>query len=72
MSGMMGADQVGEEKKEGLEGANLDSLITMMGSFTVLRLTTLLGAGHVEVTKEQLLDLNDKLNKIEYVAEVLA
>ena len=72
MSGMMGADQVGEEKKEGQEGANLDSLITMMGSFTVLRLTTLLGAGHVEVTKEQLLDLNDKLNKIEYAAEVLA
>ncbi|MBQ6631295.1 MAG: glycoside hydrolase family 2 protein [Romboutsia sp.] len=72
MSGMMGADQVGEEKKEGQEGANLDSLITMMGSFTVLRLTTLLGAGHVEVTKEQLLDLNDKLNKIEYAAEDLA
>ena len=28
-------------------------------------MTSLLGAGHVEVTKEQLLDLNEKLNKIE-------
>ena len=37
----------------------------MMGSFTVLRLTSLLGAGHVEVTKEQLLDLNEQLNKVE-------
>ena len=71
MSGMMGAEEVGEEKKED-DGSGLESLVKMLGSFTVLRLTSLLGAGHVEVTKEQLLDLNDKLNKIEYAAEVLA
>ena len=40
-------------------------MMTMMGSFTILRLSSLLGAGQVEVTKEQLLDLNAKLNKVE-------
>ena len=71
MSGMMGADQVGEKKDEDKENNNIDSLITMMGSFTILRLTSLLGAGHVEVTKEQLLDLNEKLNKVACPVESL-
>lgn len=59
---MMGASSVGEGKQE---GSGLDKMLKMLGSFTVLRLTSLLGAGHVEVTKEQLLDLNEKLNKVE-------
>ena len=70
MSGMMGADQVGE-KKEDKENNNIDNMMTMMGSFTILRLTSLLGAGHVEVTKEQLLDLNEKLNKVACPVESL-
>ena len=36
----------------------------MMGGFTVLRLTSLMGAANVQFTKEELLDLNAKLNKI--------
>nr|WP_302418998.1 glycoside hydrolase family 2 TIM barrel-domain containing protein [uncultured Romboutsia sp.] len=71
MSGMMGADQVGEKKKEETEN-NLSSMMTMLGSFTILRLTSLLGAGHVEVTKEQLLNLNEKLNKVECSVKTLA
>ena len=47
-------------------------MMTMLGSFTILRLTSLLGAVSVQVTKEQLLELNDKLNKIPYAVEVLA
>ncbi len=39
-------------------------LMQMMGGFTVLRLTSLMGAANVNMTKEQLLDLNAKLNKI--------
>ena len=70
MSGMMGADQVGEKKKEETEN-NLSSMMTMLGSFTILRLTSLLGAGHVEVTKEQLLNLNEKLNKVECSVKTL-
>lgn len=67
MSGMMGADQVGEEKKEN----NLSTMMTMLGSFTILRLVSLVGAAHVEITKEQLLDLNEKLNKVEFLDKAL-
>ena len=56
MSGMMGAD-----KKESNDP---NPMMKMLGSFTVLRLTTLLSAAEVKVTKEQLLDLNSKLNEI--------
>lgn len=65
VSSMMGADTVGEQKEEDKENSSLNKIVTMMGSFTVIRLTSLLGAGHVEVTKEQLLDLNEQLNKVE-------
>ena len=36
----------------------------MMGGFTVIRLTSLMGAADIHFTKEELLDLNAKLNKI--------
>lgn len=70
-AGMMGADTVGEVKEENKDNNGLDKMMKMLGSFTILRLTSLLGAGHVEVTKEQLLDLNDKLNKVEKKIECL-
>ncbi len=41
-----------------------DNLIKMMEGFTVLRLTSLMGAANVEFTKEQLLALNAQLNQI--------
>ena len=41
-----------------------ESMMQMLGSFTVLRMVGLLGAAHVTITKEQLLDLNAQLNKI--------
>lgn len=65
VSSMMGADTMGEQKEEDKENSSLNKIVDMMGSFTILRLTSLLGAGHVEVTKEQLLDLNEQLNKVE-------
>ena len=46
------------------KNSNIDAMMGMLGSFTLLRLTSLLGAGSVTVTKEQLLDLNEDLNKI--------
>ena len=36
----------------------------MLGAFKVLRYISLLSATNVDFTKEQLLDLNDKLNQI--------
>ena len=42
-----------------------EGMLQMMSGFTVLRLTNLLGtAGGVTFTKEELLELNEKLNKI--------
>ena len=39
-------------------------MMQMMGGFTVIRLTSLMGTAGVSVTKEQLLELNAQLNKI--------
>ena len=57
----------GESKKSG--GFDIDlkadsGLMQMMGGFTVLRLTSMMGMMNVEFTKEELLKMNKKLNKI--------
>ena len=61
---MLGGKKGGEVKK----AAGFDitpEMMTMMNGFTVLRLFTLMGGMmDVKFTKEQLLDLNGKLNKI--------
>ncbi len=61
MAGMMGGnkDATPEECAK-----NLEKMMTMLGTYTILRLSSLLGAGGVEYTKEQLLDFNAKLNEI--------
>ncbi|MBQ8822711.1 MAG: glycoside hydrolase family 2 protein [Lachnospiraceae bacterium] len=41
-----------------------DAMMSMMGGFTVLRLSGMIGTMGVNLTKEQLLDLNAKLNQI--------
>ncbi len=41
-----------------------EGMMQMMGGFTVLRLTSMLGMMNINMTKEQLLDLNAQLNKI--------
>lgn len=41
-----------------------DSMMKMLGGFTVLRLSGMLGIMGVSLTKEELLDINAKLNKI--------
>ena len=49
------------------EKFDMAPMMKMLGSFTVLRLTSLLGATNVTLTKEQLLDMNEKLNAIPLV-----
>ncbi len=56
MKQMSGGKPGGFEMSEGM--------MQMMGGFTVLRLTNLMGAANVSFTKEQLLELNTQLNKI--------
>ena len=52
-------------KKGGFAGFELnDSMLQMLGGFTVLRLTSLVGMANISFTKEELLELNAKLNKI--------
>ena len=41
-----------------------DAMMKMMGSFNLLRLTSMLGMANVSFTKEEPLSLNKKLNRI--------
>ena len=52
----------GGKKNAGFEMS--PQLMQMMGSFTLLRLTGLMSMANVTFTKEELLDINAKLNKI--------
>ncbi|MBQ8623723.1 MAG: glycoside hydrolase family 2 protein [Oscillospiraceae bacterium] len=45
-------------------GSMDDTMMSMLGSFTVLRLTGMMSMMNINFTKEELLDLNKKLNKI--------
>lgn len=54
--------QGGEGEEKGM-GVN-DKMMTMIGSFTLLRFTSMMGILGMTPTKEELLDLNAKLNKI--------
>jgi len=57
------------EKKSGgfevdLKGGAMGGMMQMLGGFSVLRLTSMMGMMNVSFTKEELLDLNKQLNKI--------
>ena len=58
----MQGDKKGKSKVAGFE-IN-DGLMQMMGGFTVLRLTSMMGAMNVNFTKEELLKMNKQLNRI--------
>ena len=63
---LMGKFMGGKNGKMEAMGFEVNAeMMTMMNGFTVLRLLTMIGGMmNVEFTKEQLLDLNDQLNKI--------
>ena len=63
MAKMMPKGKKGEKPKAMGFEIN-DDMMQMMGGFTVLRLTSMLGVMNINMTKEDLLDLNAKLNKI--------
>ncbi|MBE6604718.1 MAG: glycoside hydrolase family 2 protein [Ruminococcaceae bacterium] len=56
----------GGEKKSGGFDVDLkgEGLMQMLGGFTVLRLTSMLGMMNISFTKEELLKMNRKLNRI--------
>ena len=56
-----------EEKKSGGFDVDLKAdggLMQMMGGFTVLRLSSMMGMMNITFTKEELLKLNKQLNRI--------
>ena len=54
----------GEKKGAGFEFKMEGPMMDMIGSFTILRLTGMMGMVGVSLTKEQLLSINKKLNRI--------
>ena len=65
LMGGMKKDKDGKEGGMNAMGFELNAdMMQMMGGFTLIRLTALMGTAGINLTKEQLLDLNAKLNKI--------
>ena len=65
----MDANKKGKDKDEKKGGFDVDlsaggGLMEMMGSFTVLRLSSMMGMANVSFTKEELLKMNKQLNRI--------
>jgi len=48
----------------GMDLSTMGGMMDMLGGFTLLRLTGMMGTMNINFTKEQLLDINAKLNKI--------
>jgi len=48
----------------GMDLSAMGGMMDMLGGFTLLRLTGMMGTMNINFTKEQLLDINAKLNKI--------
>ena len=66
-AGKAPSSEDGEKKKGGgfsVNSKNLSNFTQMLGGFTVLRLTSMLGMVNVSFTKEELLKMNSQLNKI--------
>ena len=56
-----------DKKDKKIKGAGFEisgDMMQMMGGFTVLRLTSMMGMMNISFTKEELLKMNAKLNKI--------
>ena len=60
-----------EEKKGGfdIDLKGVKGMGQMLGGFTVLRLTSMMGLANISFTKEELLKMNKKLNKIKLPKE---
>ena len=54
----------GDKKGGGFDMSSLGGMMDMLKGFTLLRLTGMMGTMNVTFTKEELLDINARLNKI--------
>ena len=62
--GMKSKNKGGEKKGAGFEFKMEGPMMDMLGGFTILRMSGMMGMVGVELTKEDLLKLNKKLNRI--------
>ena len=62
--GMSGGKKKGEKAKPAGFDVNIKDVMGMLGGFTVLRLTSMVGMMNISFTKEELLKMNKQLNKI--------
>ena len=68
----MNANKKGKEKGEkksggfdvDLKGGNGSDIMGMLGGFSVLRLSSMMGMMNISFTKEELLKMNKQLNRI--------
>ena len=60
----MASQMKGEKNGPGFDISSLGSMMDMLGGFTFLRLAGMIGTMGINFTKEELLDINAKLNKI--------
>ena len=63
-SGKNSGKKSSEKKGPSFDLQSVKSMMAMMGSFTVLRMTGLVGMMNITYTKEELLKMNAQLNKI--------
>ena len=66
-AGKKGKKSKDGEKKGGgfsIDSSMISNFMGMMGSFTVLRLTSMISMANISFTKEELLKMNKKLNRI--------
>ena len=54
----------GGEKGGGMDMSSMSGMMDMLSGFTFIRLAGMLGTMNINFTKEELLDINAKLNKI--------
>lgn len=54
----------GDKKKGGFDLSAMSGMMDMLGGFTFIRLAGMMGTMNINFTKEELLDINKKLNKI--------
>ena len=52
------------EQKSMTDGMDMKGIMPMLSGFTVLRMTNMIGMVGISFTKEELLKLNKKLNRI--------
>ena len=58
-----------DDKKSGgfdvdMKGGNMGGMMEMLGGFSVLRLSSMMGMMNISFTKEELLKMNKQLNRI--------